>query len=102
MDYSILRHGRLPLVDSGKERFGAQVDDLLQLFTNNINDGNSRDLPNRLGVRSGEEATQQGAFFGGAVGKFVVHKSCCEQPLAFAAGDQETETWRKRAANLAG
>ena len=98
---AILRHGGLPFIDAGEERRGTQAKDLLQFVADDGDDCIVGKLPDIFGVRSGEEAAEQGAIFGSAVGEFVVDESRCEQALAFAARDEKSEAGRKRLADVA-
>ncbi len=53
---AVLRHGRLPFVDAGKDRRGAKAEDLLQFGADDGGDGVVGKLPDIFGARSGEEA----------------------------------------------
>src|SRR5580704_4204217 len=69
---AVLGHGGLPFVDAGEERCGAKAEDLLQVVADCGDDGVVGKLPDAFGVRSGEEAAEQGAIPGGAVGELIV------------------------------
>ena len=49
---------------------------------------------------AGEEAAEQGAIVGGAVGKFVVNESRGQQTVAFAARDEKSEAGWERSGGL--
>src|ERR1700691_1681208 len=92
---AVLGHGGLPFIDTGKERLGAEAEDLPQLVADYGDNGVVGELPDAFGVRSGEKATQQGAVFGSAVGELAVDESCGQEALAFAARDEEPEAGRE-------
>jgi len=98
---AVLGHGGLPFVNAGKERSGAEADDLLQFRAHNRDDGLVGKLPYIFGTRSGEEATEKSAIFGSAVRKFVVDECRGEQAFAFTARDEKSKTGRQRLADLA-
>src|SRR5215469_13232779 len=95
---AILGHGTLPFVNPGKERLGGETNDLLELGADDGEDlvlGEGQDL---FIARSTEEAANEGAILGRAVGELVVHESSGEHALAFAAGHQKAEARRQRLA----
>ena len=98
---AVLGHGGLPFIDAGEERRGAEAEDLLQFVADYGDDGVVGELPDIFRVRSGEEAAQQGAIFGGAVGELVVDEGCGQQALAFAAGHEKSEAGWERLADFA-
>jgi hypothetical protein len=98
---AVLGHGGLPFIDAGEERSGAEAEDLLQFGANDGDDGVVGKLPDVFGAGSGEEAAQQGAVRGGAVGEFVVDESGGQQAFAFTARDEKSEAGRERLADFA-
>src|SRR5579864_8202198 len=105
MSHSILRHGGLPLVDTGKEGLSAQATDLraknlLQFFANDANDLLVSEIPNILGIAPREKASEQSPILRSAMREFVVYKGRGEQAFPFAAWNEESESGRKRLAYL--
>ena len=101
MPDSILRHGGLPLIDTGKQRLSAQASDLraknlLQLLTNDANDLLIGQVPNTLRIAPREKASKQGPILGSPLRKFVVYKGRGEQALFFAAWNEKSESGGKR------
>ena len=70
----VLGHGVFPFVDAGEKRCGAEAENLLQFVANDGDDGVMGELPDIFGVRSGEEATQEGAVSGSTVRELVVNE----------------------------
>ena len=85
--YAVLRHGGFPFIDAGKERLGAEAEDLLEFVADDGDDGIVGKLPDVFGVCSGEKAAEKSAIVGGAVREFVVDEGCGQQAFAFAARD---------------
>ena len=98
---AVLRHGGLPFVNAREERCGAEAEYLLQFVADDGDDGVVGKLPDAFRSRSGEEAAQQGAIFGGAVRKFVVDESRGQQAFAFTAGNEKSKAGWERLADFA-
>src|ERR1700691_3860292 len=98
---AVLGHGGLPSIDAGEQGRGAEAEDLLQFVADCGDDGVIGELPDVVGVGAREEAAQQGAVVGGAMGEFVVNEGRGQQPLAFAAGYQKAEAGWERLAYVA-
>src|ERR1035441_5723317 len=101
MTDAVLGHGGLPFIDAGEERRGAEAEDLVQFVADYRDDGVAGKLPDIFRVRSGEEAAQKGAVFGGAVGELVVNEGRGQQALAFTAGHEKSEAGWKCLADVA-
>src|SRR5258708_22487407 len=106
MSDAILRHCRLALVDACDEGFVPETNDLrsknlLQFVAHDSDDVLVAQRPDALGISSRKEATQQCPVFWRAMRKLVVHERCSQQLLALAAGNQKSESGRKRLADVA-
>ena len=88
---AVLCHSGFPFIDAGEKRLRAETEDLLQFVADDGDDGVVGKLPDAFRSRSGEEAAQQGAIFGGAVGELVVDERRGQQAFAFAAGHEKSE-----------